>query len=449
MKVIIFNIKIKPGRKTINKDLAGGMGTGTWVGDSFLARVFERVKKANVVLPELALAYVLAIFKKAGWEAKVVEGENVDDFSEKADLILVPVSIVDCAHEREAIIQLKEKGYYIGVYGTFASAVPEFFSGCADFVIKGEPEAGILKIINDGLPKGIVVVSPVEDLDSLPYPDWDQFPVKKYSYSPALNKKPVLLMLSSRGCPYSCAFYCPYPINSGRKYRMRSVKNVVDEMEFLKKRYSVKAIDFRDPIFTLDRQRTADLCNEIIKRELGLVWSCETRTDCLDKELLVLMKRAGLHHINIGVESFSEDVLKNSKRLPIAAKKQEEIISFCHKNKITVAAFYIIGMENDTENIVRQTIDYAKKLNTLVAQFTISTPFPGTMFFEQMKKEGRIESFDWKDYDTYNPVFRHKFLSPEDMLKLKEQAFVGYYFRPKYLFSHMPRYFLEKFVWRY
>jgi len=444
MKVILLDIKGASTRKCINKDLSGGMGTGTWVGDSFLARVFERVKKTNVILPEITNAYLVAIFKKFGWEIKVIEvKEGLENFQEEADLVLVPSSIVDCRHELEIIKELKAKSFYVGVFGSFATAVPEFFSS-ADFVIKGEPEAGVWQIASQNLlPKGIMSVAAVEDLDSLPYPNWSLFPIKKYSYSPALNKKPVLAMLASRGCPHSCGFYCPYSINSGRRWRARSIESVISEMEYLKKNYNVKAIDFRDPIFTLSRQRAVSLAQEMIKKNLEIIWSCETRIDSLDKELILLMKQAGLRHINVGVESFSEEVLKKSQRLPIRAAHQEEIISFCHKNGISIAAFYIIGLEGDTKVSINQTIEYAKKLNTLVAQFTISTPYPGTEFFNQAKEQGRLLTQDFEQYDIYTPVLKHDNLSPADRLALKEKAFVSYYFRPRYLLAHMP-----KFIWQ-
>jgi radical SAM superfamily enzyme YgiQ (UPF0313 family) len=289
-------------------------------------------------------------------------------------------------------------------------------------------------------------VQPVENLDVLPFPDWSLFPIKKYSYSPALNKKPVTVMLSSRGCPYSCCFYCPYPMNSGKKIRLRSIENVTGEMEYLKNKYGIKAVDFRDPIFTLNRERTLKFSYELIKKNLNIIWSCETRIDCLDENLLKTMYQAGLRHLNLGIESASKEVLKKSSRLPIEINQQDKIIFFCHNKGISIATFYIIGMDSDTEESVLKTIDYAKKLNTLVAQFTISTPYPGTDFFEKLKREGKINTFDWEQYDGYSPVFNHEFLSAQNLLALKEKAFVSYYFRSAYLFRHMPKYFFEKFL---
>ena len=450
MKVLLLEILPKSKKKCVNKDLAGGMGTGTWIGNSLKARIFEFVKKSNVILPNITIAYLAAIFKKANWEVKVIATNSIFDLpKEKADLVLLPVSIVECDYEFKIIKKLKEYGFTVGVYGVFAIVRPEFFLKDADFVIKGEAEAGVLKIVKENIiPQGILEAGLMENIDELPYPDWSQFPIKKYSYFPALNKKPVLTMLSSRGCPYSCSYYCPYTIQAGNSWRARSVENVADEIQYLIKEYGVKAIDFRDAVFTLDRERTIKLMQEIIKRQIKIIWSCETRLDRLDKELIKIMHQAGLMHINVGIESFDSEVLKKSNRLPIEYKHQEEIISYCHKKGITVAAFYILGLENDTEETILKTIEYAIKLNTLVAQFTISTPYPGTCFFDKIKSEGRLLTENWTDFDAYTPVYKHQFVTAEKLLALKEKAFVSYYFRRAYLFKHMPRYFWEKYILR-
>jgi len=445
MKVLLVEIQSLNKRKCVNKDLAGGMGTGTWVGNSLGARIFEYTKKKSVILPNITIAYLLAIFRKASWEAELISVKK--EIPEvKADLVLVQTSIVDASHELAVVKALKKQGLKVGVFGTFATAVPEYFKE-ADFVIQGEAEAGALKIIKAGqLPAGVMEAGILEDVNSLPFPDWREFPVEKYSYFPALNKRPVLTMLTSRGCPYSCSYYCPYTVMAGKVWRARSIENVLEEIKYLKEEYSIKAVDFRDAVFSLDRDRILNLAERLSKKDLDIIWSCETRLDRLDKELIKKMRRVGLRHINIGIESFDNEILKQSARLPVAHRHQEEIIAYCHRLGISIAAFYILGLENDTRAGILKTIEYAKKLNTLVAQFTIATPYPGTPYYEKLKKEGRIMADNWEDYDAYTPVFKHKSLSSEELLALKEKAFVSYYFRPAYLFKHGAKIILKKFL---
>lgn len=449
MKVLLFEIRARNSKKCVNKDLAGGMGTGTWIGNSWRAKIFEYVKKKSVVLPEITSAYLAAIFKKAGWEVGRVEvGRGLEIKTVTADLALVPSSIVDCFHELEVIKILKRRGLKVGVYGTFASALPEFFINDADFVIRGEAEAAAIKIVNQKeLPGGIFEAGHVENLDSLPFPDWSLFPLDKYSYSPALNKKPVTVMLASRGCPHTCSYYCAYPLLAGSRLRLRSLDNVIEEIKYLKDTYGVKAIDFRDALFICGKQRTREFAEKLILSNLKIIWSCETRLDQVDQELLSVMYQAGLRNINVGIESSDPEILKKSQRLPVSTAYQDEMVAYCHKLGVTVAAFYLIGLEDDTKESILETIKYAKKLNTLVAQFAVVTPYPGTKFFEKLEKEAVIFNRNWEDYDEYTPVFKHKSLKAEELLKLKEMAFTDYYFRSAYLLRHLPKYIFEKFLW--
>lgn len=447
MKASIIEVKSKNKKKCINKDLAGGMGTGTWIGDSLKARVFEYTKRKSVILPNITNAYLQAIFKKHGWETEYTEVDNVDNFSKQTDLALVHTSIVDSNHELEIVKKLKAKGMMVGVFGSFASAVPEYFLQDADFAIKGEAESGVTNILNSGkFPEGIYEVDLVENINILPFPDWSGFPIKKYNYFPALFKKPVLTMLTSRGCPYSCSYYCPYTLSAGKKWRSRSVDNIIEEIEYLIENFKIKAIDFRDAIFTLDSNRTIELAEEIIRKKIKIIWSCETRLDRLDKDLLSIMKQAGLVHINVGIESYNHEVLKKSNRLPVNLKHQEDIIDYCHKNNISIAAFYIIGLEEDTRETVRGTIEYAKKLNTMVAQFAISTPYPGTSHYNELKEQNRIKDLGWENFDEYTPIIKHKNLSDQELLELKEQAFTSYYFGGSYIFKNYPKILKRKLI---
>ena len=305
-----------------------------------------------------------------------------------------------------------------------------------------------MKIINQKeLPAGVFEAGIVENLDSLPFPDWSLFPLNKYSYSPALNKKPVTVMLTSRGCPHTCAYYCAYPLLAGSRLRVRSLDNVVEEIKYLRDQYGVKAIDFRDALFTCSKQRTREFAEKLIANNLKIIWSCETRLDQIDQELLSIMYQAGLRNINVGIESSNPEILKKSQRLPVLNVYQDEMVAYCHKLGVTVAAFYLIGLEDDTKESILETIKYAKRLNTLVAQFAIVTPYPGTRFFEKLEKEGAVFNRNWEDYDEYTPVFKHRNLQTEELLRLKEWAFASYYFRPIYLLKHMPKYFFEKFLW--
>jgi len=427
VKVVLLDVK--PNDRLVYKDWAGGFGTKFEIGSSLRARMVEFLKKTGAVLPIPFMGYIAAILSNAGHEVSISEKDLAN-----ADLVLMTSSLV--AHNEEIDAAKAMRGNTnarTGFFGFFASAKPELYLPHCDFVIVGEPEQAVQKIANGFVPKGIVKSNPVE-LNSLPFPDWSAFNITDYSYFPALKKKPVLPILSSRGCPYGCC-YCPYKV--GYSWRYRSAESIVDEIEFLKREFGVKGIVFRDAIFTFDKARTQEFAKQMISKKLEIDWACETHLANLDKETIDLLYAAGLRSINVGIESANQRLFKGVVRTSASLEHEEELINYCDKKGVHITAFYILGLPDDTEQGILQTIDYAKKLNTHVASFTIMTPYPGTPFFEEAKN--KIFDFDWNHYTGFRPVMCHKNLSPERLLELKEKAFTEYYFRPKYLLSFLRR----------
>lgn len=421
-----------------NKDLAGSMGTRTIIGNSLLAKILEKIKKKSVRLPIINFAYLVSIFRNFGHEVEFWKNKIG-----KADLVIIQSSIIDFYEDLKWAKEIKRRKIKVGFCGAFASALPELFLKCGDFVIIGEPESAAYRIAKEEiLPKRVMISPPVKNLDSLPFPSWDIFPYKDYSYFPVIRKKPILTILTSRGCPFPCGYYCPYPNFQGKTWRKRSVKNVIEEIKYLIKNYQIKALDFRDPNFTLDKERARNIAEEIIKNNIKIYWSCETHLNSLDKNLIKILYRAGLRNINVGIESGSEEVLKKSKRINSSKRHQNEIIDYCQNLGISVAAFYILGLPSDTRETIGETIKYSQKLNTMIAQFSLCTPYPGTKFYEEIKD--KIFEKNWEKFDEYHPVFRHKNLSFGELINFKEKAWVSYYFRIKYIFNFLKLFFKNR-----
>ncbi len=425
MKITLLNV-LSEREECINKDTMGGYGSATKIGNGFFAKLIESKKKSGVKLPIFVLGYIAAIFSNKG---HIVE-YKINEIPRDSDLVIMPSSIVDYKIELEYAKKIKEEtNANVGFIGPFASVKPEIYLKYADFIIKNEPEQAIMNIAEGKIPKGIIESQPIKDLDILHYPKWDIFPIEDYGYSPMVNKKPFIPILSSRGCIFGCN-YCPYKAYYG-KWRQRSPENIIKEIKYLKEKFNIKGLLFRDPLFTYDKNRAKKIAELIIKENLDIEWACETHFDFLDKELIDILYSSGFRSLNVGIESSDQEVLKKATRKSASIEKQNEIIDYCHKKGIRVAAFYILGLPEDTEKSILQTINYAKKLNTIVAQFFISTPFPGTNFYEQVKET--IYDNDFSHYNSYTPVFLHKNLTKEQLLNLKEKAFVSYYFRPKYV----------------
>lgn len=427
MKITLLSIQ-EPGD---NKDYNGGFGTTWKIGDSFLSKILEKMRSKGEYFPLVSYGYLAAILKRNGHEVEYVENEVPKD----SDLVILQGSPIRYNGEVELLKKIKkETKSKIGIVGPFASVKPELFEKYCDFVIIGEPEQAIINIKGGNIPQGLVKSESVLDLDTLPYPDWGIFSFEKFSYYPIIPKKPFTFIISSKGCPYTCS-YCPYKVFG--MYRARDPIKVVDEIEYLQTKYGIKGLMFRDPMFSLDPERTKTMAKEIIKRGIKIEWGCETRPDKLNKELLDLLFDSGLRAIKVGIESINRKILEKAGRKPIEIEYQEEIIKYCDKKGIRVIAFYIIGLPDDTEETVKRTIKYSKKLNTDFANFTLCTPIPGTQFFEQIKND--LITDNWEDFDNFHVVFKHKNLTKEKLLKLQEKAITSYYFRPRYMLKHVWR----------
>lgn len=434
MKIAILQTTSKK-KGFVNKDVSGGMGTVSNFGSSFMARVLTYLKKEGINYPVLTMGYVAGLLKQNGHVVSVV---NDAVPSQEIDLVIIYSSIVDFKNEIEQAQKIKEQASArVCVVGPFASVKPEIYLPYVDFVIRGEPEAFFADFdLNSSIPKGIVEVGLVDNLDTLPFPDWQAFPLESFKYKPYFlfsKDKRFFPIISSRGCTFSCAQYCPYPITAGKKWRDRSPQNVVDEIEFLTKELNAGLLLFRDPIFTINKKRVSLIAKEIIRRKIDIHYVCETHLDCLDEPLIDLLCDSGLRAIKVGIESADKSVVSSAGRKPINTDQQERILAYCDNKKIAVTAFYIIGMPDDTEQSIMSTIEYAKKLNTIGAQFTISTPYPGTQFYDEMEREGLITDYDYENYDIHTPVYRHKNLSKDQLIKLKEKAYNAYYLRPEWI----------------
>src|SRR5262249_50747378 len=243
--------------------------------------------------------YAAAILDRAGVDVKWTRGDLVD-----ADVALVLSSLVDYKAETAWADQMRARGTKVGFIGITASKMPQLYRDHCDFILNGEPEAGVMPIAHGDVPSGIVVSEQIDDLDSLPFPRWDLVTENrgrkvgiKWSSRPVGGGYPLL---ASRGCPEFCT-YCPHRILAG--YRARSIQNIVDEIERLCDQRRQPYIIFRDPLFTEQRTRCLELSDEIQARGLTITFEAETRLDRLDIELLDKLYAAGFRLMSFGVES--------------------------------------------------------------------------------------------------------------------------------------------------
>jgi anaerobic magnesium-protoporphyrin IX monomethyl ester cyclase len=211
---------------------------------------------------------------------------------------------------------------------------------------------------------------------------------------------------------------------------MRSVENIVGELEYLCGLTSRPYVLFRDPLFSEDRDRCLALASAILARGLTITFECETRLDRLDPALLDTLHRAGLRAISFGVESLSPQTLKRAGRRPIPVEHQRTVIDHCRTLGIATAAFYVLGFPQDDWSSIAATIAYAIDLGSTVAQFKLLTPYPGTPLWRQL--EPAIFEKDWEQFDGFTPTFTHPNLTPEQLRFLLGAAYSRFYMRPSY-----------------
>ena len=428
MRVVLADLKSDRG--FVSKDtVVGGYGSRL---DPFsrVTSVISYLKKQFHDVPSVHMAYIAAILARAGHEVKWTRGDQDDPID--ADVAIVLSSLVDHKSETAWADQMRGRGVKVGFIGITASKMPELFQDHADFIFNGEPEAAVLRLAQGDMPSGTVVSEQINDLDSLPFPRWDlvtedrckKFGIK-WSSRPVGGGYPLL---ASRGCPEFCT-YCPHRILAG--YRARSIANIADELERLCDQYRRPYVIFRDPLFSEQRERCVELCDEIAARGLTLTFEAETRLDRLDIELLDKLYIAGLRAMSFGVESLSPATLKKSGRRPIPEAHQREIIEHSRRRGIVTAAFYVLGFLQDDWNSIAATIDYATDLGSTFAQFKILTPYPGTPMFRQL--EPLLVETDWEQFDGYTPTFAHPNLTGRELRYLLGAAYKRFYMRPSYL----------------
>ncbi len=302
----------------------------------------------------------------------------------------------------------------------------------------GETLAGvegcIIRVGND------IVENPsrpfIEDLDELPFPAMDLSDWQRYfpSYG-QVRRMPSFQVISSRGCMNDC-LYC-YRLMGRNVLRFRSPKNVVDEIEFYVREFGARDIKFWDESFTYDRDRVLGICEEILRRKIKVTWWISARADCVDREMLEMMKRAGCWCINFGVESGVQKNL-DMLRKNLTIEQIIQAVDLTHEVGIQTFTTYIFGIPGETFQEGLETIKLAKRLNSMITEFFPISPFPGTDLWNMACTS---ESFS-RDVNKIGLLKDEIIYAPDTMThaevgELRRLAFRDYYMRPKFVWTYL------------
>lgn len=422
----------------------------------------SKYKFMGVIAPPLGIAYMAGVLQENNIDVEILDASAEDmDFKDvekellkrKPDLVALTAltPTIGRALETAQVVKetLPDSIVVMGGYHPTFNFIETLEDENVDIVIRGEGEYIMLNLVQalenqSSLHdvKGIVfedknskeiVVNPeaplIQDLDELPFPALNLLPMNKYRLLDMDTH--MTTMITTRGCPMQCSF-CSSAAMHGKKIRERSIENIVDEIEYLKTNYDIDTIAFMDDTFTLKKRKVMAICDEILKRNIEIMWGCTSRVDTLDEKLLKKMKEAGCITIFIGVESADQQQLDNMcKNTTIA--KIENAFKIARKLKIRTIASVALGMPGDTKEIMNKTVKFVHKLKPNYAIYSLATPYPGTRFYKEAFEKNLIKIKDWSKYTLITPILETIDCSLNDMRKIQAKAFMKFYLRPHYI----------------
>ena len=272
----------------------------------------------------------------------------------------------------------------------------------ADFPVSaaGEDDEPYASILGLAWRKGDeIIINPdrpfIPNLDDLPIPRHELLPLDKQRMP--MIKGPFTFIVTSRGCPAGCK-YCIKHVSYQNSVRVRSAQNVVEEIEYLN-RLGIHNIHMYADLFTVNRQHVMDICNLIIEKGIKINWTCNSRVDYVDEELLAKMGQAGCWFISWGIESSNEMILKRARK---GYKKEQafKALQWSHNAGIKNWGYFIIGLPGETEETIQETIAYSKQLPLVIALFHIAAPYPGTPFFYEVVENNWFRpGTKWEEVD--------------------------------------------------
>ncbi len=346
----------------------------------------------------VGLAYIAAVAKKFG-EVKIIDEnigmeafEEIEKFS--PDMVGITSTTPSFERAKEISFFSKKLGAKVILGGVHVSFKPEEGLEVCDIVVRGEGELTVKELFSGKKLKeirgisfrdnGRVFHTPnrefVENIDLLPFPEYELFPLKEYE---------MMSIVTSRGCFYNCSYCCATRF-WGTRVRFHSVERVVNEFKRIEE-LGFKLAKIHDSTFTLKRDRVIEICKSLIKEDVDIRWSCETRADHLDKEMLELMRKAGCNLICMGIDSADKDVLLKNRRV-FDLEHAKKVFSWCKELGIKTRAYVVFGLEGETEQSVKKTLEYLEEIKPDQIMLSLATAYPGT----ELEKGKSIEiDYSW------------------------------------------------------
>ncbi len=428
---------------------------------------YGRLSAAAGELPMLGLAYIAASLRDQGHFVKIIDYEvskqqldevkgDIEKF--KPDVVGMTAYITNmrrCAAVAKIAKEIDPRIVVI-LGGPQVSVFPEegLQSEYIDLLVISEGEIIIRNVMNalkdeeklskvkgiwfrkkDGTIQRNDREILVDSLDLFPMPTWDLFEMQKYFPPVYIRGKRVAHLLTSRGCPFQCTF-CETKLTFGRSFRYHSTNRVLAEIEQLLN-MGFDSFQFYDDIFTVNKTRVMELCKGIIQKKWKIQWMCFTRTNCVNDELLALMKDAGCYLITFGAESGNNELLKTIKK-NLTVEQNRRGIEMTKRHGILASSSFMIGLPGESASMTEETINFAIGSGLDYAVFAITEPYPGTELWIDAKKFGHFDhSGEYQNnlLSENSAVWVPHGRTRPELEKLSRSAMRRFYLRPRRIFQ--------------
>jgi anaerobic magnesium-protoporphyrin IX monomethyl ester cyclase len=467
---------------------------GLWIRTQH--RVGRRTRE-NMVWPQVSLAQMAALLYPT-YKVKIIDANaermGWEQFSKEIDKARPRYYLTQCTaptleNDMYGCFLAKARGAQTIAFGTHVTPIPRETLRSypsLDYVLVGEPDLTIRDLLDnlenkvDQRPENIKILFDkhdleyepandgdgnvdmgkikglgwrnsgeitlnaqrpfIQDLDDLPIPMHELLPLMTYRMP--LIKGPFTFIVTSRGCPAGCTF-CIKHVSYQYATRVRSPKLIIEELWKLKE-LGIHNINMYADLFTVNREQVMELCQLMIDENINIKWTCNSRVDFVDEEMLQMMSKAGCWFISWGIESGNEIVLKRAKK-GTTQEKIRTAIQWSNKAGINNWGYFIIGLPGETEESIKETIAFAKTLPLDIALFHIAAPYPGTPFFFEVVEKGWFRpGTRWEQVDMdKGTVLDYPGLPAERLMYWQKRAFREWAFRPRPMLTYLKMLFSE------
>jgi anaerobic magnesium-protoporphyrin IX monomethyl ester cyclase len=429
------------------------------VGYSREGRCMQQEGAWTTVWPPLSLALIGSLLEREDWVVQLldcgVEGIDIDGLKRKMmefgpDFTIFTTATPTIVSDLSVARLAKEvcPDSKVACFGIQVTVFPEESfrqERDLDYIVRGEPEFTFRELARAVKEKGSISnISGVsyqgsgsiihnpdrgfpDRLDELPFPAWHL--INPNHYRLPFSGRPFLLITPARGCPYQCIF-CAAMTYYGKKIRYHSPERVVEEMKWVKDKFGVGDLLFWSEVFNARRDFVLAFCDEIERRDVRLNWVCSSRVDHVDREILRRIRQAGCWMISYGIESGCQEILDRSKK-EVNLEQIRKAVFHAKEAGLEVVGHFVFGLPGETRETIKKTFRFAKGLRLDYAQFYCAVPLPGTSLYDSARKNGWLNTFDWKGFEQNYSVMNLPGLSSTEVMKLRRKAYKDFYLRPR------------------